>query len=189
MPQLRRRGFSGEVVPLTPSLSLRERGSRAALRSGWAGVVALALLAWLPAPTLATQPDERLPDPALERRARDISAGLRCLVCQNQSIDDSDAPLAKDLRVLVRERLRAGDDDGEVRDYVVSRYGEFVLLRPVLGLHTALLWLTPLLVLGAGAIGLFAAMRRRRPAEAVPALSPEESAALDAVLDPERAKP
>jgi cytochrome c-type biogenesis protein CcmH len=88
------------------------------------------------APAAAVQPDEVLPDPGLERRARDISSGLRCLVCQNQSIDDSDAPLAKDLRVLVRERLKAGDSDTAVRDYVVHRYGEFVLLRPVVGGHT-----------------------------------------------------
>src|SRR3712207_8979634 len=102
-------------------------------------------------PGLAVQPNEVLPDPALERRARDISAGLRCLVCQNQSIDDSDAPLAKDLRVLVRERLQSGDSDRQVRDFVVQRYGEFVLLKPAFGLHTALLWLGPLLVLSAGA--------------------------------------
>ena len=90
--------------------------------------------------------------------------------------------------MLVRERLTAGDDDRQVKDYVVSRYGEFVLLRPVLGLHTALLWLTPLLVLGAGVLGLVFTMRRRQT-QAVPALSPEESAALDAVLNPKRAKP
>ena len=89
-----------------------------------------------PSRRLAVQPDEVLPEPALERRARDISAGLRCLVCQNQSIDDSDAPLAKDLRVLVRERLKAGDSDRQVRDFVVRRYGEFVLLRPLFGAHT-----------------------------------------------------
>src|SRR6476469_8455767 len=88
----------------------------------------------------AVQPDEVLKDPALEARARDISSGLRCLVCQNQSIDDSDAPLARDLRLIVRERLTAGDDDRQVQAYVVGRYGEYVLLRPVFALHTLLLW-------------------------------------------------
>jgi cytochrome c-type biogenesis protein CcmH len=129
---------------------------------------------------LAVQPDEVLRDPVLERRAREISSELRCLVCQNQSIDESDAPLAKDLRVLVRERLKAGDGDGEVRNFIVQRYGEFVLLKPSFGLHTALLWLGPALVLVAGIGGLIATLRRRRPA-AVP-LSAEERAALEALL-------
>jgi cytochrome c-type biogenesis protein CcmH len=129
----------------------------------------------------AVQPDEVLKDPALERRARDISAGLRCLVCQNQSIDDSDAPLAKDLRVLVRERLQAGDSDAEVETFVVRRYGEFVLLKPTFGWHTALLWLGPVLVVSAGAAGLLLSLRRRRAAP--PSLSPVERAALDARLD------
>jgi cytochrome c-type biogenesis protein CcmH len=177
------------VGPCATTNPLPARLLRATLSLSGRGLARVLLVCFLASPALATQPDERLPDPALERRARDISAGLRCLVCQNQSIDDSDAPLAKDLRVLVRERLKAGDGDREVRDYVVSRYGEFVLLRPVLGPHTALLWLTPLLVLGAGAVGLVVATRRRRQTEAVPALSPEENAALEAMLDPERAKP
>ena len=88
----------------------------------------------------------------MEARARDISSGLRCLVCQNQSIDDSDAPLARDLRLIVRERLKAGDDDAQVQDYVVGRYGEYVLLRPVFALHTLLLWLTPVAVIGSGPV-------------------------------------
>lgn len=139
------------------------------------------LMALLPAPAaFAVQPDEILKDRALEQRARDISAELRCLVCQNQSIDDSDAPLAKDLRVLVRERLLAGDSDRDVRDFVVSRYGEFVLLKPTFGPHTLLLWLTPALVLLVGAAGLLLAARRRRFSE--PALSPEERAALERLL-------
>src|SRR3954451_12439246 len=138
-------------------------------------------------PVFAVQPDEVLKDPALERRAREISAGLRCLVCQNQSIDDSDAPLAKDLRVLVRERLTAGESDDAVRDFVVRRYGEFVLLKPTFGPHTALLWLGPALVLLTGATGLARALRRRRTANAVNALSAEERAALDAVLERDRA--
>ncbi|MCJ2114056.1 cytochrome c-type biogenesis protein CcmH [Methylobacterium sp. WL30] len=112
----------------------------------------------------AVQPDEVLKDPALEHRARDISSGLRCLVCQNQSIDDSDAPLAKDLRLIVRERLKAGDTNQGVEDYVVNRYGEFVLLRPVLALHTVLLWLTPLLAVLLGGFGIWRLSRRKAPA-------------------------
>ncbi len=128
----------------------------------------------------ALGPDEILPDPALEQRARDISAGLRCLVCQNQSIDDSDADLARDLRVLVRERLVAGDSNAEVEQYVVDRYGEYVLLGPRLGAHTLLLWLAAPLLLLVGLVALFIARRR---AAAIPAdgLTAEEVAALDAL--------
>jgi cytochrome c-type biogenesis protein CcmH len=130
---------------------------------------------------LAVQPDEVLKDPALEQRARGISSGLRCLVCQNQSIDDSDAQLAKDLRLLVRERLAAGDSDQAVRDYLVERYGEFVLLKPTFKAHNLLLWLTPVLVLALGASGVYAAVRRRPPPSS--ALDDDERKALDAVLD------
>ena len=129
----------------------------------------------------AVQPDEVLKDPALEHRARTISAGLRCLVCQNQSIDDSDAPLAKDLRLLVRERLQKGDTDQQVQDFVVQRYGEFVLLKPVFALHTLVLWATPLAVLALGALGLLGALRRRRAPETAP-LDESEKAALERVL-------
>ena len=123
-----------------------------------------ALLGLLAAgPAAAVQPDEVLKDPALEHRAREISAGLRCLVCQNQSIDDSDAPLAKDLRLIVRERLKAGDSNQAVEDYVVGRYGEFVLLRPVFALHTLLLWATPLLAVLLGGFGIWRLARRRTP--------------------------
>src|SRR5471030_1947429 len=94
-------------------------------------------------PSFAVQPDEILPDTALETRARDLSRELRCMVCQNQSIDDSDAPLARDLRILVRERLQAGDSDQQVLDFLTARYGEFVLLKPQFNLHTGLLWLLP----------------------------------------------
>lgn len=132
------------------------------------------------ASAFAVQPDEVLQDPALERRARGISSELRCLVCQNQSIDESDAPLAKDLRVLVRERLKAGDGDADVRNFIVRRYGEFVLLKPSFGVHTALLWLGPALVLCAGIVSLIATLRRRRPAAAP--LSADERAALEALL-------
>ncbi len=118
---------------------------------------------------LAVQPNEILQDPALESRARALSTQLRCLVCQNQSIDDSDAPLARDLRLLVRERLVAGDSDEQVTRFLVARYGEFVLLRPPLGPHTLLLWLTPLLILLAVAGGIawrLVAVRRRIAAPA-----------------------
>ena len=153
---------------------------RAASRRGARLVlVTLALLAAPPA--RAVQPGEVLADPKLEARARDISAGLRCLVCQNQSIDDSDAPLARDLRLIVRERLRQGDSDGAVVDYVVHRYGEFVLLRPVLAWHTALLWLTPLLVVGLGGLALWSAARRRRPAPTRALSESEEAAVADLV--------
>src|SRR5256885_9903343 len=106
--------------------------------------VALLILALFgTANAFAVQPDEVLPDPALELRARALSKELRCMVCQNQSIDDSDAPLARDLRILLRERLRTGDTDQQVLDFLVTRYGEFVLLRPPFSSHTAVLWLTP----------------------------------------------
>jgi cytochrome c-type biogenesis protein CcmH len=142
--------------------------------------ILLTVVVLLVSPTvLAVGPDEILPDAVLEQRARDISAGLRCLVCQNQSIDDSDADLARDLRVLVRERLVAGDTDAQVEQYVVDRYGEYVLLNPRLGWHTLLLWsAAPLLLLiGLGALLL----ARRRPVAAgnVETLTKEEQAALD----------
>jgi cytochrome c-type biogenesis protein CcmH len=130
-------------------------------------ILALCLVV-VPAAAWAVQPDEILKDPKLETRARDISTELRCLVCQNQSIDDSDAPLARDLRIIVRERLQAGDSDTEVRDYLVRRYGDFILLRPPFKTGTLLLWLTPaaVLLLGAGAL-LLLARRRREPESAV----------------------
>ena len=144
-------------------------------------VLALLAALVLGGPAFAVQPDEVLKDPALEKRAREISAGLRCLVCQNQSIDDSDAQLAKDLRILVRERLVAGDTDAQVRDFLVQRYGEFVLLKPTFGTHTLLLWLTPALVLVLGGIGAYVAMRRR-PKPAAASLDEEEQKALEDLL-------
>jgi len=117
-------------------------------------------LAWTP-PALAIQPDEILPDSGLETRAGHISKDLRCVVCQNQSIDDSDAPLARDLRILVRERLVAGDSDQEVIDYVVSRYGDFVLLRPPVKGVTAVLWAGPLVFLLIGFIGIVVYFHRQ----------------------------
>jgi cytochrome c-type biogenesis protein CcmH len=124
-------------------------------------LLALAWLACLFFPAHAVQPDEVLPDAALEARARALSKELRCMVCQNQSIDDSDAPLARDLRILVRERLKAGDSDRQVTDFLVERYGEFVLLRPRLHWHTALLWLGPPATLLGGGLALFLLARRR----------------------------
>ena len=122
-------------------------------------LVALALLS---APqAFAVQPDEIMTDPALEVRARMLSKELRCMVCQNQSIDDSDAPLARDLRLLVRERLKGGDSDPQVLDFLVARYGDFVLLKPPFNWHTVLLWLGPPAVLIGGAMILMVLSRRR----------------------------
>ena len=147
----------------------------------------LALVLLLSAPALswaAVQPDEMLQNPALEARARTLSQELRCMVCQNESIDDSDAPLAHDLRVLVRERLKAGDSDAQVLDYLVARYGEFVLLKPRLSWRTAILWgLPPGLLLGGLALLVVAAARRRgRVQEPTPDLTPAERARLKKIL-------
>lgn len=129
----------------------------------------------------AVKPDEMLADPALEARARALSEGLRCMVCQNQSIDESDADLARDLRILVRERLKAGDTDKQVIDYIVSRYGEFVLLKPRFELRTLLLWGAPVLLLLAGGLFVFRASRARRSVEAE-ALTEQEKAAIETLL-------
>ena len=132
-------------------------------------------------PALAVQPSEILPNAALEQRAREISSGLRCLVCQNQSIDDSDAPLAKDLRILVRERLTAGDSDEAVIDFVVARYGDFVLLRPPMNARTIALWAAPFLIVLSGAVFLW--RRRNRSATPIAAgLTAEEQARLDELM-------
>lgn len=135
-------------------------------------------------PVAAVLPEEQLADPVLEARAREISRELRCVVCQNQSIDDSDAPLAADLRAIVRERLTAGDTNEEVMAYIVARYGNFVLLKPPLELQTILLWSAPLLVLIPGGLGLALYLRRRgRLGAADPTpLSAEERRALAAIL-------
>ncbi|MEO5806045.1 cytochrome c-type biogenesis protein [Devosia sp.] len=143
----------------------------------------LGLLLVLGAPAFAVNPNEILPDARLEARARSISAELRCLVCQNQSIDDSDADLAHDLRLLVRERLTAGDSDDQVRQFLVARYGEFVLLRPVLALHTILLWATAPVLLLIGLVAIVVAARRRK-APTPTELSAEEQAALAALHGP-----
>lgn len=141
----------------------------------------LVLAASLPAH--AVNPDEVLADPALEARARTLSGELRCMVCQNQSIDDSNADLAKDLRLLVRERLKAGDSDQQVLDYLVSRYGEFVLLKPRLSAHTVLLWGMPVFLLVVGGAILFFQLRKRPRREPVAGLSDDEQRKLDALLE------
>jgi len=141
----------------------------------------LVLTVGLVLPAFAVQPDEVLDDPALEARARELSTELRCMVCQNESIDASNAPLARDIRILLRERLEEGDTNREVLDYLVSRYGEFVLLKPRLSAHTLLLWLTPLLVLLAGGWMVVGGLRRRRRVEPDP-LSAAEEAELKRVL-------
>lgn len=147
----------------------------------WMRSLLLALSLLLAAPVAALSPNEILDDPVLEQRARDISAGLRCLVCQNQSIDDSDADLARDLRVIVRERLVAGDTDEEVRQYLVDRYGEYVLLNPRLGGHTLLLWVAAPALLAAGLGGLWVMSRRRSSGDGG-GLSPQEQAVLDDLM-------
>jgi cytochrome c-type biogenesis protein CcmH len=138
-------------------------------------------------PAHAVQPDEMLSDPALEARARELSRELRCMVCQNQSIDDSEAPLARDLRLLVRERLKAGDSDRQVLDFLTARYGDFVLLKPRFGWDTAVLWLGPGVVLLFGVLGLANLVRRRShradDPEAAPPLTDDERARLAELLD------
>jgi cytochrome c-type biogenesis protein CcmH len=135
-------------------------------------------------PVLSVQPDEVLSDQQLETRARNLSRELRCMVCQNQSIDDSDAPLARDLRILVRERLQAGDNDRQILDFLTARYGEFVLLKPRFSLQTALLWLLPAAVVAIGALGLIVLVRRQRNSgETEAALTLAERARLGKLVD------
>jgi cytochrome c-type biogenesis protein CcmH len=149
--------------------------------------IALVLAIIASSSSLAVQPEEMLKDPKLEARARELSRELRCMVCQNQSIDESEAPLARDLRLLVRERLTKGDTDQQVLDFLVVRYGEFVLLKPPLESRTIILWALPLLALLAGAVGLFFAVRRRRTVQLEPAtLSIEERRRLSTLVDDRR---
>jgi len=152
------------------------------MRRAFAFALGLLMLA---APAAAVTPEEMLQDPALELRAREISKDLRCLVCQNQSIDDSDAPLAHDLRILVRQRLMAGDSNEEAVAFIVERYGDFVLLDPPFKAKTLLLWIGPALLLAAGGAAVMVTYRRlgRRAATAsVPALTPEEARRVDELL-------
>ena len=157
-------------------------------------VFALAVMAGSPS-AYAVQPDEIMSDPAKELRARDLSRELRCMVCQNQSIDDSEAPLARDLRLLVRERIAAGDSDAQVIDFLVARYGEFVLLKPRLNSHTWLLWLLPPLALVGGGVALWAHGRRRKRSEtgqdsALFKLTADEEARLERLIaEPSPDKP
>lgn len=150
----------------------------------WSATSVVALLLALAAPALAVQPDEILPDAKLEARARALSAELRCLVCQNQSIDDSNAPLARDLRLLVRERLTSGDSDEAVMRFVVQRYGDFVLLRPPVKPSTWLLWLGPLALLLATIYFLMSRLRSagRGHADQAAPLSSDEQARLKSLL-------
>ncbi len=147
---------------------------------------ALALAALVLAPLLAraVEPEEILPDPHLEARARAISAGLRCLVCQNESIDESNATLAHDIRVLVRERLLAGDSDQQIRDFLVSRYGNFILLKPPFEPGTYLLWLTPFLLLLAGGGAIYLNARRKAALVAPKELTPAEKTRLASIVTP-----
>jgi len=137
---------------------------------------ALALALCLAGSAQAVEPGEMLKDPVLEARARVLSSELRCMVCQNQSIDDSEAPLAADIRVLLRQRLEAGDSDQQVLDFLVARYGEFILLKPPVNWDTLILWAVPPLVLIAGGLAAFYGYRRRNPAEPTPLDAGEQEA-------------
>jgi cytochrome c-type biogenesis protein CcmH len=151
-------------------------------------LAALWLAVAISSPAYAVQPDEIMSDPAKESRARDLSRELRCMVCQNQSIDDSEAPLARDLRLLVRERIAAGDSDGQVIDFLVARYGEFVLLKPRLKSHTLLLWLLPPFALVGGGLALWMHNRRRTKVggdETLFKLSADEEARLERLMTAE----
>ena len=176
-------------VPPTPNPSPKGEGNSSGLIGACSRLMpvlaCVLMLAIAITPAHAVEPGEILKDPALEARARTISQELRCVVCQNQSIDDFNAPLAHDLRVIVRERLTAGDTDSQVLAFVESRYGEFVLLRPRFKLQTLLLWLTPLLLLGGAAVFLVRA-RSREPASSTAPLSADEQKRLDELLAPDR---
>ena len=160
------------------------------MRSLIHSLVAGFLLALCAGSAFAVDPQEQLKDPVLEARAREISAGLRCLVCQNQSIDDSDASLAKDLRLLVRQRLQKGDSNPQVIDYVVARYGEFVLLNPRFRWNTLLLWFAPIALVLGGILLASRVVRRAKPetASAQP-LTPEEQAELELVFSSKVERP
>jgi cytochrome c-type biogenesis protein CcmH len=150
-----------------------------------AALIAYLLLPW-PCISRAVQPDEIMANPKLEARARNLSAQLRCMVCQNESIDESGADLARDLRLLVRERLKAGDSDDQIRSFLVQRYGDFILLKPPFKPETFLLWTAPFLILVGG--GIFIALSRRRGAgqTASDRLSEAEQAKLNALLEEDR---
>ena len=180
-PSLRAKRSNPEAAARTPGLL------RFARKDGWSWAFALFFaifiaLACAPA-AQAVQPDEILADSAMEARARALSAELRCMVCQNQSIDDSDATLARDLRLLVRERLKAGDSDAAVLDYLHARYGDFILLKPPFKPGTALLWLLPALAVALGGIAIALGARRlSRRAQTQDSLSPEDADEVSALL-------
>jgi len=164
-----------------PPPAVRERGY---LRHAFAFLIACSLfLLWTATPARAVRPDEMLADPALEMRARRVGEELRCLVCRNQSIEDSDADLAHDLRVLVRDRINAGDTDRQTIDYIHARYGDFVLLRPPFQADTLLLWGGPLLVLLIGGFTAWRFCRRRAELPAPAPLSADERRRLDTLLE------
>ncbi len=148
-----------------------------------ASALTVLVLIAAPLPAYAVNPDEVIPDLAMESRARTLSSQLRCMVCQNQSIDDSNAELAKDLRLLVRERIKDGDSDEQVLNYVVSRYGEFVLLKPRFGVRTVMLWGAPVVLILSGVISLILAAVRRRSAQESARLTSEEERKLAKLLD------
>ncbi|MBC7908832.1 MAG: cytochrome c-type biogenesis protein CcmH [Rhodospirillaceae bacterium] len=146
--------------------------------------VLAAMLMVLSAPAIAVDPSEMLPDPKQEERAQDLGKGLRCMVCQSESIEDSNADLAKDLRIIVRERIAKGETDDQVRKFVVDRYGDYVLLKPPFKASTLILWVGPFVLLLAGIVAVFGFYRRRgtaAPAQPAP-LTPEEKRRLDALL-------
>jgi cytochrome c-type biogenesis protein CcmH len=190
--------FAGSDHAMLQDASLKDASLA---RGGWGRgpvrkLIAVSLLLWLAAfaasGAYAVQPDEIMADPIKEARARELSRELRCMVCQNQSIDDSEAPLARDLRLLVRERIAAGDSDARVIDFLVARYGEFVLLQPRFESHTWLLWLLPPLALVAGGLALWMQNRRRSgtaAAEGLLKLTAEEEARLQRLLAPSPDKP
>ncbi len=170
---------------------MRGRELRGILQASglFARLLVTLFLLFVPFSAFAVNPDEVLADPALEVRARALSAELRCMVCQNQSIDDSNADLAKDLRLLVRERLTDGDTDEQVLNYIVSRYGEFVLLKPRLRVRTVLLWGAPIMLIVAGGISLLVFARRRAGKPTGSRLTAEEQARLDELLRTESDRP
>ncbi len=173
----------GGWIPVTSTGMRGGEVGRSSLLSMFAArLLAIAFLALAPLPAFAVNPDEVLADPAMETRARTLSAELRCMVCQNQSIDDSNAELAKDLRLLVRERIKDGDSDEQVLNYIVSRYGEFVLLKPRFSIRTVLLWGAPVVLILAGGISMLVFARRRVGKPTGSRLTDDEQAKLDELL-------
>jgi cytochrome c-type biogenesis protein CcmH len=170
-------GSAGHLLP-------QGEKERANLR--WFACFLLLFLALVPTIAFAVTPDEMLADPKLEARAEALSAGLRCMVCQNESIDESDAPLAHDIRVLVRQKMLAGESDAEIRAFLVARYGDFILLKPPFKPETFLLWTAPFLLLLGGGVAIAVAMRQRRTPASPASLSAAEKARLAAIVGDEK---